>query len=115
MRLILPLLLATALGCGGSKPPTYQLSQAQASIRAAEEVGAEGTPQAALHLKMAKDSERSAQSMISGEDQYEEANLALKRAQADAELAIALTKEAKARAEADEAKAKIAKLKTEME
>jgi anthranilate phosphoribosyltransferase len=115
MRLIFPVLLAIAAGCGGSKPPTYQLSQAQASIRAAEEVGAEQTPQAALHLKMAKDNQRDAESMISGQDHYDEANHALKRAQADAELAILLAKEAKARAEADEAKDKIKKLKQEME
>ena len=113
-RLLL-LLVAAAAACGAPKPPTHQLTRSQAAIRAAEEVDAQNTPKAALHLKMAKDNQSTAQQMISSQDQYEEAELALRRAEADAEVAIALAKEAKARAEADEAQAKVTRRKKEME
>ena len=108
------LLLAVG-ACGAPKPPTHQLTRSQAAIRAAEEVDAEKTPKAALHLKMARDNQAAAQQMISAQDQYGEAELALRRAEADAEVAIALAKEAKAQAEADEARNKVSRLKKEME
>jgi len=110
---LLPLLFAVA--CGSSKPPTHQLTRSEAAIRAAEEVDASSFPKAALHLKMAKDNLAQGQQIISTQDNYEEAEFALKRAEADAEVSIALAKEAKARAEADEAQAKVTRLKKEMQ
>jgi hypothetical protein len=57
-----------SLGCGADPAPS---GEATAAIRGADEVGAEGDPQAAFHLQL-------------------EARRMLKRAQADAEVAIAL-------------------------
>lgn len=102
-----------ALACGASVPvPAAQVSDTQAAIRAAEEVGAPSIPKAALHLKMAKDQLQTAQGQISNGDN-EEAKMTLDRARVDAELALALAKEAGLRAKATEAMDKIKKLQAE--
>jgi hypothetical protein len=100
--------------CGGSSPPTHQLTESNSAIRAAEEVGAANTPKAALHLKMARDHLRNAEALIS-EEEYDDAALVLKRAEADADLALALAREAQARGEAEAAMRKVQELKREME
>jgi hypothetical protein len=116
IRLTLPgICLSTALAaCGGSSPPTHQLTESNSAIRAAEEVGAENTPKAALHLKMARDHLRNAEALIV-EEEYEDAALVLKRAEADADLALALARESQARNEAEQAMRKVQELKREME
>src|SRR5262245_25986213 len=44
------------IGCGASfPPPTDRAAKAEAAVRGAQEVQAEGTPQAALHLKLAQE------------------------------------------------------------
>jgi len=113
-RLAFAMLCAlVGFGCGGTaKPPTYQLTQAKAAVRAAEEVDAQNTPQAALYLKMARDQIKEAESLIGGEDTAR-ARQVLKRAEADAELAIALAKEARQRSQAEAALDKVQKLRKE--
>lgn len=101
-------------GCGASAPPTHQLTKSQSAIRAADEVGAQDTPKAALHLKMARDHLKNAEMLIV-EEEYDDAALVLRRAEADAELAISLAKEAKARADAEAAMRKVQELKRDME
>lgn len=103
-----------AVACGGASPPTHQLTESNSAIRAAEEVGAENTPKAALHLKMARDHLKNAEALIA-EEEYEDAALVLKRAESDADLALALAREAQARAEAESAMRKVQELKREME
>lgn len=84
--------LQCALGCGGAAPPTERMTTAEAAIRGAQELGAARQPRAALHLKLAQEQSDKARQLM--EDGYNDrAELALRRAQADAELAIALTKE----------------------
>lgn len=107
--------LSLSLGaCGGGNQPTHQLTESNSAVRAAEEVGAENTPKAALHLKMAKDHLRNAENLIA-EEEYEDAALVLKRAEADADLALALARESQARAQAEQAMRKVQELKREME
>jgi len=101
---------AVWIGCGSSKPPTYQLTQSKAAVRGAQEVGAKDTPQAALHLKMARDNLRTAEELIIARE-YGRAKGLLVRAEADANLAIALSNEAQAKNAADEAKRKLEKLR----
>jgi hypothetical protein len=72
------------MGCASAPAPTEQLASAEASVRAAHELGADSVPRAQLHLKLAQDGEQ------------ERATLVLTRARADAELALALTREATA-------------------
>jgi hypothetical protein len=119
MKVLIGLIVASttcfAVGCGSSLPaPTDQVSQTEAAIRAAQEVGAPGIPKAALHLKMARDQLVTAQGLMS-EDENEEAKLVLERARVDAELAIALSKEASLRAQAADALDKVKKLRAEAE
>jgi hypothetical protein len=99
------LALAVALGvagCASAPAPTARMASSQATIRAAEAVGAERVPRAALHLKYARDQVAEAQTLIRA-DENERAAAVLQRAEADAELALALTKEAQMRGEAQRA------------
>lgn len=78
-----------AIGCGGAAVPVAEVADSQATIRAAEEAGAERNPQASLHLKLARDQLAKARELIQ-EGEEERASLYLNQAQADAELALAL-------------------------
>lgn len=86
------------LGCG-SAPPSE--ARAGAAIRGAHEVRAEGTPQAAYHLQLARDQVALAQQM-SARGEMVEARRMLRRAQADAEVSIALAGVGRERADAEE-------------
>jgi hypothetical protein len=101
------------IGCGAAAPvPAEQVTQTEAAIRAASEVGAPSIPKAALHLKMANDQLQTAKGLMN-EGSNDEARLVLDRARVDAELAIALAKEATLRTQAAEALAKVTKLRAE--
>jgi len=100
-------LVATFIvACGGSSLPPAKAADTQASISAAAAVGAEQNPQAALHLKMARDQLKQAQNLIDdGKDG--EARLVLERATADAEVALIITREAQAAANVKKAQGDI--------
>ena len=86
-------------GCGGAAPPIHAQTDAVAAVRAARELGAEGTPQASYHLALADDQvERAADMVARGHN--EQAQDLLEFAKADAELAMALQREAAVRAHA---------------
>jgi hypothetical protein len=88
-------LLALLGACGGSTLPPAKSAETLASISAATAVGADNNPQGALHLKMARDQLKQAQT-LSEDGNGEEAGLVIERAQADAELALVITREAQA-------------------
>lgn len=88
-----------AVGCGSAPPPSRM--GATSAIRGAHEVGAEGQPQAALHLQLARDQVALAERMTANGDTVE-AKRMLMRAQADAELAIALAAVGNDRADAEQ-------------
>ena len=91
--------LLVAVGCGGSEVPVRQLADAEASIRAAKEVGAADTPDAALQLKMANDRlERAKQ--LNSEGEHEEAQALLEEAEVDAELALLIARKEDAQTKA---------------
>jgi hypothetical protein len=93
-------------GCGGSAVPLDKLTDAKATVRAAQEAGAESTPQAALHLKMANDELASAQKAMDDKDN-DRARLLLNQAQSDADLSLALARGTAEKQQAQEAQAKI--------
>jgi len=95
-------LAIAALGCGGAPRPEARIASSQGAIRGAEEAGAEGVPQATLHLKLAQEQRQQALELIKSGDNHR-ADLLLARAEADAELAVALAREATAKAEAEKA------------
>jgi hypothetical protein len=78
-------------GCATVQISPQRFEASQASIRGAEEVGANGVPAARLHLQLAKDQTVSARALAAEGD--ERAELVLARAQADAELALGLARE----------------------
>ena len=76
-------------GCGSSPPINKEAPTA--AIRAAEEVGASGVPTASLYLQLAKEGLEHAQG-LAAQDEKEQAESMLQRAQCDAELAVALSR-----------------------
>lgn len=108
----LPVLLTVALGavaCGGQVYPPADTTPTKTAISAAEAVNAASVPQAALHLKMAKDQLTTAEALLA-DGENDEAFLVLERARADAELSMSLAKESGMRAQAQEALMKVNKL-----
>lgn len=89
--LITPLALLGLATCASVPLPADQVERAQASIRGAEEVGAQGVPAARLHLQYAKDQTETAQKMANKGDAR--AVLVMARAESDAELALGLARE----------------------
>ena len=90
-RMILCLLLGV-VGCGSAQVPAERMAASEASIRAADEVGAKNVPTAALHLQFAKEQVEQAKQLIASNDN-ERARWVLLRAEADAELALVLARE----------------------
>ena len=80
---------ALAAGCGGAPLRT---EASTSGIRAAEEVGANKVPQAALHLQLAREELEKAKALSANGEKDEAASL-LSRSEADAELAVALSRE----------------------
>lgn len=85
-------LLLVAITAGCSSRPELRTETSTSAIRAAEAVGVDDAPRAALHLQLAKESLARAQVMSEKGDQ-DEARSLLTRAEADAELAILLSRE----------------------
>jgi hypothetical protein len=94
------------VACGGSALPPAKVADTQSSITAAAAVGAEQNPQAALHLKMARDQLSQAQGLIN-DGKNDQARLVLERANADAEVALMITREAQAEANTRKAQAEV--------
>ena len=100
------------LACGGAAVPQEQLTAAKAGISGAEVAGAPNEPQAALHLKLAKEQVAKAEALIADGDNEEAARI-IDRASVDAELALALSNEAKAKKEATDTMEQLDRLKKE--
>jgi hypothetical protein len=106
------LLLVVGLGaCATTVVPQQNLEGAVAAIRAAEEVGADKVPAAALRLQLAKEQLERAKSMASENEQPAAQRLML-RSQADAELALALARNTAARSAATQATEKTKNLQS---
>jgi hypothetical protein len=89
---------ALGLGCASAPAPTEQLASAEASMRAAQELGAQKVPKAELHLRLAQEEVAKARK-CSEDGDNERAAMLLNRAHADAELAIALSRQTTAQHE----------------
>jgi hypothetical protein len=88
--------------------PSLGAEDSAGAIRAAEEVGAAHSPEAALHLQLAKEQFEHARKLTSPNDRETSTRLLL-RARADADLSLALTR---ANTEKLEAQAALEKVKT---
>jgi hypothetical protein len=78
-------------GCATIQLPADHLQSNEASIRGAEELGAQGVPAARLHLQLAKDQTETAKQMAARGERR--AVLVLARAESDGELALGLARE----------------------
>ena len=112
-KLLIPVVSVLAFAaCATMAPvPNERLAASQASLRGAQEAGAESDPQARLHLKIAADELEQAQQAVASKHNEEAARL-LDRSKADAELAIGLARKARAQAEAQAAAAQAQTFKT---
>jgi hypothetical protein len=97
--------------CAGSDAPLHSESSTSA-IRAAEAVGADQVPQAALHLQLANE-ELNAAHKLAADGKKDEANSLLRRAEADAELAVLLSNEKVEQTEAARAMERVRKLQAD--
>ncbi len=104
------LALALISACGGAPAPNERVASATAAVRAAEVGGAQGVPAATLHLKRAKEQIERAKALMKNNDN-EEADWVLQRAEVDAELALSLAREIQAQSEAQAAMDQVAELK----
>lgn len=95
-----------ASGCASFPPPTETMAEAIASVRGAEELGAEQVPTAALQLQLAREQIAKARALMA-EGENEPAYYQALRAAHDAELAIALVRETEARQVAKSAQQKL--------
>ena len=109
--LIIPFAFATACASTTTTAAGDKAETSSAAIRAAEEVGAAHTPDAALHLQLAKEQFEHASKLTKPKDRPVVDRL-LARAQADAELALALARSDSEKAEARGAIDKVNKLKS---
>lgn len=100
-------LLLPVAGCGAAELPQAAVTDTEAEIVAAQTLGANSHPQAALQLKQAKDQLYNAKK-LANEGEEDLARMTLERARVDAELALALTQEAQARYEAHQVMQQIA-------
>jgi hypothetical protein len=104
------LIACLSVACATMPPPQDRLIASQSAIKAAEEVGANSVPAAALHLQLAREQTEQAEKFIA-QGANHRAEFSLLRADADAELALALAREAPARARAQEAVDRVQSLK----
>lgn len=107
-------LLVLGSACGGAAVPRNATVPAQASVAAADAVGADRYPRARLHLKLARDQIQTAERLLQEED-VEEALLVLERASADAELAESLAREEQVQLDAQAAEQKVEALRQQAE
>jgi Domain of unknown function (DUF4398) len=91
MRPIRILVFLLGAGCASAPVPSDRVAASEASIRAAEEVGAQRVPAAALHLQLAREQADAARELIR-QHQNERARYMLLRAEADAELALSMAR-----------------------
>jgi hypothetical protein len=102
------LLAAVVAGCGSG--PAINKEASTSAIRAAEESGASNVPSASLYLQLAKEELEKAK-LLAANDDKEQAESMLLRAQADGELAVVLSHEDADKKEATQAIERVRQLR----
>jgi hypothetical protein len=113
MSALVAILGSMAMASACATPPRQQLMQTQSAIRAAEEVGAEDTPKAAYHLRVAQEQLEIGRGLMNDEER--QAELILRRAEVDAELAMAYARSDEAWEEARQARDEVRDLQEELQ
>jgi hypothetical protein len=103
---------ASAAGCAASyPPPTQRMAEALATVRGAQEVGANDNPQGQLHLRLAQEELQNANILVTQGDN-KRADFVLVRAKSDADLALAEAREWAARSAAQASLQQVAVLRS---
>jgi hypothetical protein len=113
MKIMMPigaLCLMTIAGCASSPIPADKYARSQASVKAAEELNAESEPQAAFHLRLAKEQLAHGKKLMK-EGDNKNASLVLLRAESDGEAALNI---ARAKSEQAEAQRTITQIQEQM-
>lgn len=103
-----------AAGCASVPVPADKLANAVAATRSAEEMQASRDPQAALHLKLAKEQLEEARKMLK-EGDNKEATSMLMRAEADANASLSLAREHAAKLDAQKTMEGVQETKTQLQ
>lgn len=104
-------LASVLVACGGASIPASTVSETEASLKAAERMGAEENPEASLYLTYAREQVQRA-TELADEGEEGRAIMMLERAQADAEVAMSLTREADVRRQVQQTMERIDALRT---
>jgi hypothetical protein len=78
--------------CAATPPTTEKMASTSATIRAAQEIGAQSVPEASYYLQLSLEESEHGRNLIAKGEKARAASI-LTRAQADAELALALGRE----------------------
>ena len=111
MKTTLVIACAAFVGCGSAPVPADKLAKTAASVKSAEELGADKDPNAALHLRLAREEVESAKNLIKDSDN-ERAGFVLDRASADADAAREIARAKASKVEVDKYKEQVAEQKT---
>jgi hypothetical protein len=102
--------LVALVACGGAQLNQTRVTDVQAAVLAAEQVGATQEPKASLHLQLAKEEVQEAKRLAADGDEVN-SNLLLDRAKLDAQLALQLARTEREQQSARQAWEKIRDLK----
>ncbi|SRR6266852_3228526 len=102
-KITIAVTLLALSGCASNTASSERVAATtDAPIRAAEELGANKVPEAALNLQLAKDETEQAKQLLK-DGKKQRSQMMFARAQADAELAVALARHAPIKADAERA------------
>lgn len=108
------LAVALAAGCASTPVPADKYARARASITSAEVMNAEQVPNAAVHLRVAREELQRAKDLLRNGDN-DLAAIELLRAEADANASMNLARETWAKRDAAETIDRVNQLKAQME
>jgi hypothetical protein len=107
-------LVTAAVGCATTPVPADKYARARSGIHSAEVMAAEKVPNAALHLRLAKENLDKAKGLLK-DGENEEASFWLLRAEADADAAMNLAREAWAKQDAAQTIQQVQQMKAQLE
>ena len=103
----------TLAACANYPAPVDKLKSANAAVQQADQLGARQDAQGAMHLQLAREEIRRAERLMAA-DENKEAEFALVRARADADLALAEARSLLVASRAAKAETEIAQLRNQI-
>lgn len=113
-RTIILLAVVLAAGCASAPIPADKYARARASIKSAEVLNAERVPNAALHLRLAREELQRAKDLLE-QGETDRAATELLSAEANAKVSMNIARETWAKQDAAETIDRVNQLKAQME